>query len=125
MEITYKSLEERKKASLEALEETKEILNKEEKQYLRKILKEKRKVIIMLTKAKSISFKNIKDSDYYKITNIILNQKEPFTINDIKKEINLKITSNKKNFLIKRALNKLGNNGMIIKHGSYFSRTKL
>lgn len=79
----------------------------------------------MLTKAKSISFENIKDSNYYKITNIILDKKEPFTINDIKKEISLKITSNKKNFLIKRALNKLGNNGMIIKHGSYFSRTKL
>jgi len=79
----------------------------------------------MLTKVKSISFNNIKDSDYYKITNIILNQKEPFTINDIKKDINLKITSNKKDFLIRRSLNKLGNNGMIIKHGSYFSRTKL
>jgi len=39
--LPIKSLEERKKASLEALEEMKEILNKKEKQYLRKILKEK------------------------------------------------------------------------------------
>lgn len=38
--LPVKNLEERKKASIEALEEMKEVLNKEEKQYLRKILKE-------------------------------------------------------------------------------------
>ena len=77
----------------------------------------------MLTKSKSISFKNIKDSDYYKITSIILEQKEPFLFEDIEKEVDWNISSKEKSFLISRALNKLSNNGTIIRHGSYFSKT--
>lgn len=76
----------------------------------------------MLSRAKSISFKNIKDSDYYKITSIILEQDKPFLFEDIEKEVNWSISNKEKSFLISRALNKLSNNGTITKHGSYFSK---
>ena len=62
----------------------------------------------------------ITEGSGYKLATIVLSKKEPFTLEDLLKE--LKHTVSEENeILIKRSLDRLCDNGIIIKHGSLYS----
>lgn len=71
----------------------------------------------MLTKSKSISFKDVTESSYYKISSIILSKDKPFTFKEINEEVRDKLGFYNEENTIKIFLRKLNNNDLIIKHG--------
>ena len=78
----------------------------------------------MLTKSKSISFKGVKESSYYKISSIILSKNKPFTFKEINEEVKDELGNSNEENTIKKSLRKLTNNGLIIKHGSFYSKPR-
>jgi predicted transcriptional regulator len=78
----------------------------------------------VLTKSKSISFKGVKDSSYYKVSSIILGKDKPFTFKEINEEVRNSLGYDNEKSTIKKSLKKLTNNGLIIRHGSYYSKSR-
>jgi len=78
----------------------------------------------LLTKSKSISFKGVTESSYYKISSIILSKNKPFAFREINKEVRDKLGISNEENTIKKSLRKLNNNGLIIKHGSFYSKPR-
>lgn len=62
----------------------------------------------------------ITEGSGYKLANIVLSQREPFTIDDIMLELEKEGVKEDELFL-KKSLNRLCENGIIIKFGSRYS----
>jgi len=78
----------------------------------------------LITKNREVSLRGVKSTAYYKVSSLILGKEEPFSFEEIKREIerNLNLFGHDKT--IRKSLRRLRDTGLIIEHGSFYSRIR-